>query len=252
MSTVLDRTRPDLPYLAGPLPGPRARAIIERDARVLSPSYTRSSPLVIERGEGCMVEDPDGNRFLDFSAGIAVVATGHCHPRVVEAIQRQAARFLHMSGTDFYYEEFVALAEKLAAIAPGHVPRRVSFGNSGAEAIEGAIKLARYSTGRDKLIAFFGSFHGRTMGALSLTSRKAVQRARFGPLIPGVVHAPYANCYRSPTASSPIPAPSSAPGSSKRHCSALRRPPKRPRPSWSSPSRAKADTSCRRKSSSMS
>jgi 4-aminobutyrate aminotransferase len=196
MSTVLDRTRPDLPHLAGPLPGPRARVIIERDARVLSPSYTRSSPLVIERGEGCMVEDPDGNRFLDFSAGIAVVATGHCHPRVVEAVQRQAARFLHMSGTDFYYEEFVALAEKLAAIAPGDAPRRVSFGNSGAEAIEGAIKLARYATGRDKLIAFFGSFHGRTMGALSLTSRKAVQRARFGPLVPGVVHAPYANCYR--------------------------------------------------------
>ena len=195
MSMVLDRTRTDLPQLSGPVPGPRARAIIERDARVLSPSYTRSTPLVIERGEGAMVEDPDGNRFLDFSAGIAVVATGHCHPRVVEAIQQQAARFIHMSGTDFYYEEFVALAEKLAALAPGGVARRVSFCNSGAEAVEGAIKLARYATGRDKIIAFFGSFHGRTMGALSLTSRKAVQRARFGPLIPGVIHAPYANCY---------------------------------------------------------
>jgi 4-aminobutyrate aminotransferase len=188
----------DLPKLIGPLPGPRARAIIERDARVVSPSYTRSYPLVAERGEGAVVEDVDGNRFLDFSAGIAVVATGHCHPRVVEAIQKQAARLIHMSGTDFYYEELVALAEKLAEIAPGEVPRRVSFGNSGAEAIEGAIKLARYATGRDKIIAFFGGFHGRTLGALSLTARKAVQRAGFGPLIPGVVHAPYPYCYRCP------------------------------------------------------
>jgi 4-aminobutyrate aminotransferase len=187
-----------LPKLIGPLPGPRARAIIERDARVVSPSYTRSYPLVAERGEGAIVEDVDGNRFLDFSAGIAVVAAGHCHPRVVEAIQKQAARLIHMSGTDFYYEELVALAEKLAEIAPGDEPRRVSFGNSGAEAIEGAIKLARYATGRDKIIAFFGSFHGRTMGALSLTARKAVQRAGFGPLIPGVVHAPYPYCYRCP------------------------------------------------------
>src|SRR5579872_5103436 len=160
-----------LPKLITSLPGPKALAIIERDKQVISPSYTRSYPLVAARGEGAIVYDPDGNRFLDFSAGIAVVATGHCHPRVVEAIQRQAARFLHMSGTDFYYEEFVALAEKLAAIAPGDVPRRVSFGNSGAEAVEGAIKLARWSTRRDKIIAFFGSFHGRTLGALSLTAR---------------------------------------------------------------------------------
>jgi 4-aminobutyrate aminotransferase len=188
----------DLPKLIGPLPGPRARAIIERDARVVSPSYTRSYPLVAERGEGAIVEDVDGNCFLDFSAGIAVVATGHCHPRVVEAIQKQAARLIHMSGTDFYYEELAALAEKLAEIAPGEVPRRVSFGNSGAEAMEGAIKLARYATGRDQIIAFFGSFHGRTMGALSLTARKAVQRAGFGPLVPGVVHAPYPYCYRCP------------------------------------------------------
>jgi 4-aminobutyrate aminotransferase len=188
----------DLPKLTGPLPGPRARAIIERDARVVSPSYTRSYPLVAERGEGAIIEDVDGNRFLDFSAGIAVVATGHCHPRVVEAIQKQAARLIHMSGTDFYYEEMAALAEKLAEIAPGDAPRRVSFGNSGAEAMEGAIKLARYATGRGQIIAFFGSFHGRTMGALSLTARKAVQRAGFGPLIPGVVHAPYPYCYRCP------------------------------------------------------
>jgi 4-aminobutyrate aminotransferase len=196
MSTALEQVRADLPILNGPLPGPRARAIIERDAKVVSPSYTRCYPLVARKGEGAIVEDVDGNRFLDFTAGIAVVATGHCHPRVVEAIQQQAARLIHMSGTDFYYEELAALAEKLNEIAPGDVPRRVSFGNSGAEAVEGAIKLARYATGRDKIIAFFGSFHGRTMGALSLTSRRAVQRAKFGPLIPGVIHAPYPYCYR--------------------------------------------------------
>jgi len=149
------------------------------------------------------VEDVDGNRFLDFNAGIAVVATGHCHPRVVKAVQEQAARLMHMSGTDFYYEEMVALAEKLAGIAPGGLERRVSFGNSGAEAMEGAIKLARWATKRDKIIAFFGSFHGRTMGALSLTARKAVQRAGFGPLVPGVVHAPYPNCYRCPFGQKP-------------------------------------------------
>src|SRR6185436_11320181 len=160
MKTTLDAVRPDLPHLLGPLPGPRARQIIERDKKVLSPSYTRPYPLVVSRGEGAMVQDVDGNRFLDFNAGIAVVATGHCHPRVVQAIQDQASRLIHMSGTDFYYEELVALAEKLAELAPGGGQRRVSFGNSGAEAIEGAIKLARYATRKEKLIAFFGGFHG--------------------------------------------------------------------------------------------
>ena len=203
MGKTLDQVRPDLPIINGPLPGPRARAVIERDERVVSPSYTRCYPLVAERGEGALVEDVDGNRFLDFNAGIAVVATGHCHPRVVKAVQEQAARLMHMSGTDFYYEEMVALAEKLAEIAPGDMARRVSFGNSGAEAIEGSIKLARWSTKRDKIIAFYGSFHGRTLGALSLTARKAVQRAGFGPLIPGVVHAPYPNCYRCPFGQKP-------------------------------------------------
>src|SRR5436309_7039444 len=192
-----------MPQILGALPGPNAARIIQRDKQILSPSYTRSYPLVAERGEGAIVEDVDGNRFLDFNAGIAVVATGHCHPRVVKAIQDQAARLIHMSGTDFYYEGLVSLAEKLSEIAPGDVPRRVSFGNSGAEAMEGSIKLARYSTGRDKLIAFFGSFHGRTMGALSLTARKSTQRARFGPLIPGVTHAPYPNCYRCPYGKEP-------------------------------------------------
>ena len=172
---------------------------MERDANVRCRRRIRAAiRWWSESGEGAIVEDVDGNRFLDFNAGIAVVATGHCHPRVVEAIQKQAARLIHMSGTDFYYKEMVALAEKLAEIAPGDVPRRVSFGNSGAEAVEGAIKLARWSTGREKIIAFFGSFHGRTLGALSLTARKAVQRAGFGPLLPGVVHAPYPNCYHCP------------------------------------------------------
>ena len=203
MDITLEAVRKDLPNLTGPLPGPRGRAIIERDARTVSPSYTRSYPLVAAKGEGAIVEDVDGNRFLDFNAGIAVVASGHCHPEVVRAIQEQAARLIHMSGTDFYYEGMPALAETLSRIAPGPGPRRVSFGNSGAEAVEGAIKLARYATGRDKIIAFLGAFHGRTMGALSLTARKAVQRARFGPLVPGVTHAPYPYCYRCPYGQEP-------------------------------------------------
>jgi len=196
MKNTLDAVRPDLPHLLGPLPGPRAQQIIERDKKVISPSYTRPYPLVVSRGEGAIVEDVDGNRFLDFNAGIAVVATGHCHPKVVEAIQTQAARLIHMSGTDFYYENMVALAEKLAALSPGGLERRVYFGNSGTEAIEAAIKLARYSTGRDKFIAFLGAFHGRTLGSLALTASKPVQRRGFGPLMPGVHHVPYAYCYR--------------------------------------------------------
>jgi len=186
---------PLLPHLVTPLPGPRAQAIIDRDHKVLSPSYTRDYPLVVKRGEGAMIEDVDGNRFLDFNAGIAVVATGHCHPRIVAAVQRQAADFLHMSGTDFYYENMVALAEKLARLTPGGVDRRVYFGNSGTEAVEAAIKLARYHSGRDKFIAFLGGFHGRTMGSLSLTGSKITQRRHFGPMLP-VQHVPYAYCYR--------------------------------------------------------
>jgi 4-aminobutyrate aminotransferase len=188
---------PLLPSLVTALPGPRAKALIERDQAVLSPSYTRCYPLVIRRGEGAIVEDVDGNRFLDFNAGIAVVATGHAHPRVVSAIQQQASQFLHMSGTDFYYEGMVQLAEQLAALAPGASSKRVYFGNSGAEAVEAAIKMARYHSGRDKFIAFLGSFHGRTMGALSLTGSKVVQRRGFHPSLP-VQHIPYANCYRCP------------------------------------------------------
>lgn len=193
-----EAVRPDVPHILTSLPGPRAQAIIDRDARVLSPSYTRAYPLVISRAEGAMIEDVDGNRFLDFNAGIAVVAAGHCHPRVVQAIQEQSTRLIHMSGTDFYYENMVELAEKLAASAPGGVPRRVYFGNSGTEAIEAALKLARYKTGRDKFIAFYGSFHGRTLGALSLTASKVVQRKGFGALIPGVHHATFPDPYRRP------------------------------------------------------
>jgi 4-aminobutyrate aminotransferase len=154
-------------------------------------------------GEGAMVEDVDGNRFLDCNAGIAVVATGHAHPRVVKAVQEQAAKFLHMSGTDFYYENMVRLAEKLAALAPGGGPRRVYFGNSGTEAVEAAMKLARYHTGRKQFISFFGSFHGRTMGALSLTASKNAQKKGFFPLVPGVHHVPYPNCYRCPFGTTP-------------------------------------------------
>ncbi len=150
----------DLPDLVMPLPGPKAQAIIDRDQKVMSPSYYALLPLsVAARGEGAMVEDPDGNRFLDFAAGIAVVATGHCHPRVVKAIQEQAARLIHMSGTDFYYENMVQLAERLASLVPGGAPRRVYFGNSGTEAVEAAIKLARYHTGRGQFVAFVGAFH---------------------------------------------------------------------------------------------
>ncbi|MDX1983863.1 MAG: acetyl ornithine aminotransferase family protein [Bryobacteraceae bacterium] len=185
-----------LPRIVTPPPGPRAQALIARDRAVISPSYTRSYPLVAARGEGAIIEDVDGNRFLDMNAGIAVVAAGHCHPRVVEAIRRQAARLIHMSGTDFYYENMVVLAEKLARLAPGGVPRRVYFGNSGTEAMEAAIKLARYHTGRDKFIGFLGAFHGRTMGSLSFTASKTVQRRRFGPLMQGVTHIPFAYCYR--------------------------------------------------------
>ncbi len=192
---------PLLPNLVTALPGPKAQDIIRRDRAVLSPSYTRCYPLVMKRGSGAVVEDVDGNHFLDFAAGIAVVATGHSHPRVVKAIQEQAGNFLHMSGTDFYYESMVLLAERLAALTPGGVGRRVYFGNSGAEANEAALKLARYHTGRDKFVAFFGAFHGRTMGALSLTGSKITQRRGFHPSLP-VHHIPYPNVYRRAEGSS--------------------------------------------------
>ncbi|HEX5314795.1 MAG TPA: acetyl ornithine aminotransferase family protein [Gammaproteobacteria bacterium] len=194
-----ENTQSSVPCLVTPLPGPRARALIESDERYTSPSYTRVYPLAVERAQGAVVEDVDGNRFLDFTAGIAVCSTGHCHPQVVEAIQRQAAKLLHMSGTDFYYAPQRDLAKKLAEIAPGDVPKRVFFTNSGAEAIEAAFKLARFHTGRKHMIAFFGAFHGRTMGALALTGSKATQRAGFAPLIPEVTHVEFPNPLRGPT-----------------------------------------------------
>ena len=185
-----------LPHLVTALPGPRAKEIVREDSEFLSPSYTRDYPLVAKTGRGAVIEDVDGNAFLDFAAGIAVVATGHCHPEVVAAIQRQAAELIHMSGTDFYYPNLVELAQKLASIAPGAEPKRVYFGNSGAEAIEAAIKLVKYHTKRDKLVAFHGAFHGRTLGALSLTASRAIQRKGFGTLLSGVFHMPYPDTYR--------------------------------------------------------
>ena len=188
----------DAPLIKTPLPGPRAKALIERDAKVVSPSYTRGYPFVMARGTGATVEDVDGNVFLDCAAGIAVNSTGHSHPDVVAAIVDQAQKFLHMSGTDFYYEPQVRLAEEFEAIAPFAGPKRSFFSNSGTEANEAAIKLARYSTKRFGIVAFLGSFHGRTLGSLSLTSSKVTQRRGFGPPAPGTFHAPYANCYRCP------------------------------------------------------
>jgi 4-aminobutyrate aminotransferase len=193
---ITDRKKP---FLQTPIPGPKAAALIARDARAMSPSFTRSYPFVMERGEGCWVTDVDGNRFLDFTAGIAVVTTGHSHPKVVAAVEEQARRFLHMSGTDFYYQSEIELAERLEAkILPG-TPAKVFFTNSGAEAIEGAMKLARFATGRPSYIAFIGAFHGRTFGALSLTASKASQRRRFAPLLSSVFHAPFPTAARGVT-----------------------------------------------------
>jgi 4-aminobutyrate aminotransferase len=185
-----------LPEIVVPPPGPRAQAIIARDERVSSPSYIKEYPLVVDRGEGPWIYDVDGNRYLDFMAGIAVASTGHAHPKVVQAIQASAAKFLHICATDFYYESFAATCEKLAGYVPEMGKKRVFLTNSGTEAVEGAIKLARYHTKRHGVVAFRGGFHGRTLGAISLTSSKVKQRAHFGPLLPGVAHVDYPNPYR--------------------------------------------------------
>lgn len=177
-------------------PGPKAQALIDRDSSVMSGSLTPRYPFVMERGQGARVWDVDGNEYIDFAAGIAVTATGHSHPRVVEAITEQAKKFIHIAGTDYYYDVQVRLAERLAEIAPFEDNARVFLCNSGTEAVEGAVKLARWYTKRQNVIAFFGSFHGRSMGALSLTASKAIQRDRFGAMIPGVHHVPYNNPYR--------------------------------------------------------
>lgn len=177
-------------------PGPQARQYVKRDAEAISPSYTRSYPFVMDHGKGAVVWDVDGVQFIDFTAGIAVTATGHSHPEVVQAIKDQADKFIHMSGTDFYYPVQIELAEKLNALVPGDEPKQLFFTNSGAEAVEAAFKLARYSTGRTRMIAFIGAFHGRSMGALSLTASKYVQQEGFAPLVPGITHVPYGYCYR--------------------------------------------------------
>ncbi|MBM4341281.1 MAG: acetyl ornithine aminotransferase family protein [Deltaproteobacteria bacterium] len=187
-----------IPSIVTELPGPEARKVLEKDQRFVSQSYTRVYPLVVKRAIGAVVEDVDSNRFLDFTSGIAVCNTGHCHPRVVEAIHRQAEQFIHMSGTDFYYDAQSTLAQKLGEITPGPKEKRVFFGNSGAEAIEAALKLARYHTKRPRVLAFLGAFHGRTMGALSLTASKVIHERGFSPLVPGITHIPYAYCYRCP------------------------------------------------------
>ena len=184
------------PKLVCSLPGPKAQAAVEADGRLISPSYTRSYPLVARRGRGIRVEDVDGNEFIDMAAGIAVVSTGHCHPEVVAAIRKQAGELLHISGTDFYDEHLTDLAGRLSAVAPMPGPHKFFYGNSGAEAVECALKLARYHTGRQQVISFFGAFHGRTMGALSLTGSKPQQKRRFSPLVPGVTHIRYPYAYR--------------------------------------------------------
>lgn len=191
------------PQIITELPGPKTKALIERDQKVMSPSYTRGYPFAIGKGEGAVVWDLDGNSFLDFCAGIAVCATGHSHPKVVDAIEKQAKNFLHMSGTDFYYDAMVDFAERLANSMPGDHKYKVFFSNSGAEAVEGAIKLARYHTGRQNIVSFYRSFHGRTYGAMSVTASKSQQRKRFFPLVPGVFHTYYPYHYRSPFGSSP-------------------------------------------------
>ncbi len=193
---LMPKTSLKVPDIRTPLPGPRGKALIDKDEQFTSPSYTRVYPLAVERGYGAVIEDVDGNRFLDFTAGIAVCSTGHCHERIVAVIHQQAARLLHMSGTDFYYAPQGDLAAKLAEIAPMKGPKRVFFTNSGAESVEAAFKLARFHTKRQHMISFFGAFHGRTMGALSLTGSKVVQRTGFAPLIPQVSHVDYPNCYR--------------------------------------------------------
>ncbi|HXR32329.1 MAG TPA: acetyl ornithine aminotransferase family protein [Verrucomicrobiae bacterium] len=193
---MITATETKLPRINMTLPGPKAKEVIEYDKKFISPSLFREYPLVAHRGYGAIIEDPDGNTFLDFAAGIAVCSTGHCHPHVVQAIQKQAAELIHIAGTDFYHRHMPQLAERLVATMPKPHDYKVFFGNSGTEAVEGAIKLARYATRRDKLIAFYGCFHGRTLGSLSLTASKSTQRKYFGTLLGGVEHIPFPYAYR--------------------------------------------------------
>ena len=191
VSSPGDRWIGPAPWIETSLPGPKAEVLIERDHRHSSPSYTRDYPLVVRRAVGSVIEDVDGNRFLDFAAGLEVCATGHCHPRVTAAIEAQARALIHICGSDFYYPPMIELMERLAAIAPKDRPQRVLLTNSGSESVEAAIKLSRYHTKRKWLIAFHGAFHGRTVGALSLTCSRVRQKERFEPLLPMVAHVPY-------------------------------------------------------------
>lgn len=192
-----------VPWIQTALPGPKAQELLARERAWVSQNYVKDFQLVADHAQGMVVTDPDGNRFLDFAAGIAVCSTGHCHPRVVEAIQSQAERLIHFCNIPFYYPQMVELAERLAAVAPGEAKKRVYFGNSGAEGIESALKLARLRTGRQKIVACFGGFHGRTMGALSLTASKAAQRMGYAPFLPEVHHTHFATCYRCPVGCQP-------------------------------------------------
>jgi len=179
-------------------PGPKARELVKKDESLISPSYGRFYPLVVEGGKGCIITDVDGNEYIDFNSGLVCMNVGHGHPKVVNAIKNQCDRFLHYSNTDFYYKEVVELADKLAHVTPGSPEKKVSFGNSGAEAVEAAVKLAKWHSRRQLFIAFIGAFHGRTVGALSFTGSKPAQRRYFFPLMPGVTHVPYGYCYRCP------------------------------------------------------
>jgi len=185
-----------VPYLSTKVPGPKAQAVVSRCQHTVTPSLPHAYPLAVQRAQGVMVEDVDGNRFLDCAAGIAVCSTGHCHPRVVRAIQDQAARLIHICGADFYDPMYVTLAERLSKLVPGNSSKKVFLGNSGAEAVEAALKLARYHTGRTQVLTFFGAFHGRTMGAVSLSASNPKYKQDFRPLVAGITHIPYAYCYR--------------------------------------------------------
>jgi len=179
-------------------PGPKAREWVKKDENVISPSYGRFYPLVVESAKGCIVKDVDGNEFIDFNSGLVCMNVGHNHPKVVAAIKNQCDRFLHYSNTDFFYKEVIELADKLAHIASGGPEKKVYFGNSGAEAMEAAVKLAKWHTRKQLFLGFISAFHGRTIGALSFTASKPTQRRYFFPLMPGVTHVPYGYCYRCP------------------------------------------------------
>ena len=195
---LLVKYLPDYPKLVVRPPGPKARALIKRDSLIISPSYTRYYPLVVDSGNNCIVKDVDGNEYIDFNSGLVCLNVGHNHPKVVKAIKNQCDKFLHYSNTDFYYQQTVNIAEKLLEITSGTFQKRVHFGNSGAEAVETAIKLSKWHTRKHQFIAFICAFHGRTIGSMSLTASKPIQRRHCFPMLPGITHVPYPYCYRCP------------------------------------------------------